>query len=69
MAQQGEISLLLYSNEFKWLLRHLKITNDAIIPVLNATRLKAIKEDNEASRGAASEEVKSNTTEQKSAAQ
>ena len=29
--------------EYTWLLRHLQLTNQAIVPVLNSTRLKLIK--------------------------
>lgn len=29
--------------EYTWLLRHLQLTNQAIVPVLNSTRLKHIK--------------------------
>jgi len=29
--------------EQTWLMRHLQLTNEAIVPVLNVTRLKAIK--------------------------
>ena len=31
------------SLEQAWLMRHLHVTNEAIVPVLNVTRLKAIK--------------------------
>ena len=31
------------SREQAWLMRHLHVTNEAIVPVLNVTRLKAIK--------------------------
>ena len=42
-------ALMYIQLEVTWLLRHLHITNDAIVPVLNTTRLKHIKSNNASS--------------------